>query len=146
MSRLLSRRLLVLTGAATLARANLAQAQATYPLNINPPEAAKLSAEKKVILIDIRTPDEWAETGVAEGAHKLDMNDPRFLAKLAQITGNKRNQPVALICRTANRTRVVQSYLLQNGHVNVINVEGGMIGNKDDKGWIAHGLKVVSGK
>jgi rhodanese-related sulfurtransferase len=116
------------------------------PLNMNPPEVARLVDEKKIILIDIRTPDEWKETGVAEGAHKLDMTDPLFLPKLAKITGNKRTQPVALICRTANRTRVVQSFLLQNGHTNIVNVEGGMVGNSADKGWIKHGLKVNSGQ
>jgi rhodanese-related sulfurtransferase len=116
------------------------------PVNMNSPEIAKLVAEKKIILVDIRTPDEWAETGIAEGAHKLDMTDPLFLAKLAKLTGNKRNEPVALICRTASRTRVVQSYLMQSGHTNIVNVEGGMVGNSADKGWIKHGLKVVSGK
>jgi hypothetical protein len=30
----------------------------------------------------------------------------------------------------------------QGGYARVINVEGGMIGNSADKGWIAHGLPV----
>jgi rhodanese-related sulfurtransferase len=113
------------------------------PLNRTPVETAKLVAEKKAILIDIRTPEEWKETGVADGAHKLDMNDPMFAAKLSKIVEGDRTKPVALICRTANRTRTVQAALMQQGgYTRVINVEGGMIGNSADKGWIAHGLPV----
>jgi rhodanese-related sulfurtransferase len=116
------------------------------PLNMTPLDTAKLVAEKKAILIDIRTPEEWKETGVAEGAHKLDMNDPMFTAKLSKLMDGDRTKPVALICRTANRTRTVQAALMQQGgYTRVINVEGGMIGNSADKGWIAHGLPVKKG-
>ncbi len=112
------------------------------PLNITPPEAAKLVAEKQAILVDIRTPEEWRETGVAEGAHRLDMTDPMFDAKLSRLVEGDRTRPIALICRTASRTRTVQAALMQGGYKTIINVEGGMIGNRDDKGWIAHGLPV----
>lgn len=112
------------------------------PLNITPPAAAKLLADKQAILIDIRTPAEWRETGVAEGAHRLDMTDPMFDAKLSRLVEGDRTRPIALICRTASRTRTVQAALMQGGYKTVINVEGGMIGNQADKGWIAHGLPV----
>ncbi len=112
-------------------------------LNMTPVETAKLMTDKKAILIDIRTPEEWKETGVADGAHKLDMNDPMFTAKLSKIVEGDRTKQIALICRTANRTRTVQAALMQQGgYSRVINVEGGMIGNSADKGWIAHGLPV----
>lgn len=115
------------------------------PVNIPPEEAHKLAAEKKVVLIDIRRADEWAETGVGEHAVKIDMEDPMFAAKLNSAMGNDRTRPVALICRTASRTRVVQQALVQSGYTRVINVEGGMIGNAVDKGWISKGLPVVRG-
>jgi rhodanese-related sulfurtransferase len=122
-----------------------AMAEST-PLNISPPEAHRMAAEKKAILVDIRRPDEWAETGVGEHALRLDMEDPMFVTKLNAAMGNDRTKPVALICRTANRTRVVQQALMQHGYTRVINVEGGMVGNRDDKGWIAHGLPVTKGQ
>jgi rhodanese-related sulfurtransferase len=118
----------------------------TSPVNISPPEAHKLAAGKEVVLVDIRRPDEWAETGVGEHAVKIDMEDPLFVAKLNAAMGNDRTKPVALICRTASRTRVVQQALMQHGYTRVINVEGGMIGNGADKGWIAHGLPVTRGQ
>jgi rhodanese-related sulfurtransferase len=117
----------------------------TYPVNMSPPEIATLAKDKKILLIDIRRPDEWQETGVAENAHKLDMTDEMFLAKLSKITEGNRTKPIALICRTASRTRVVQSALSQMGYSSIINVEGGMEGNENDKGWIKHGLPIVKG-
>jgi rhodanese-related sulfurtransferase len=117
----------------------------TAPVNITPPEAHKMAADKQAVLVDIRRPDEWAETGVGEHAVRIDMEDPMFVAKLNAAMGNDRTKPVALICRTASRTRVVQQALMQHGYTRVINVEGGMIGNGADKGWIAHGLPVTRG-
>jgi rhodanese-related sulfurtransferase len=117
----------------------------TSPVNISPPEAHKMAADKQAVLVDIRRPDEWAETGVGEHAVRIDMEDPMFVTKLNAAMGNDRTKPVALICRTASRTRVVQQALMQHGYTRVINVEGGMIGNGADKGWIAHGLPVTRG-
>ncbi len=116
------------------------------PLNVSPPEAHKLATEKKALLVDIRRPEEWRETGVGEHAVRIDMEDPLFIAKLNAAMGGDRTRPVALICRTANRTRVVQQALMQRGYTRVMNVEGGMVGNRADKGWIAHGLPVVRGR
>jgi rhodanese-related sulfurtransferase len=140
---MLINRRVVLAGVAVLLSSTSFAQNASYPVNISPPEAQKLVTEKKVILIDIRTPEEWRETGVAENAHKIDMNDPMFLAKLSALTGGDRAKPVALICRTANRTRTVQQALLQSGYATIINVEGGMVGNSADKGWIKHELPIV---
>jgi rhodanese-related sulfurtransferase len=116
------------------------------PLNITPREAHRMAADKSVVLIDIRRPDEWAETGVAEHAVKIQMEDPMFMTKLNAAMGNDRTKAVALICRTASRTRTVQQALAQQGYTRVINVEGGMIGNPADKGWIAQGLPVTKEK
>jgi rhodanese-related sulfurtransferase len=113
------------------------------PANIPPDEAHRLAAEKKVVLVDIRRPDEWAETGVGEHAVRIDMEDPMFIAKLNAAMGDDRTKPVALICRTASRTRVVQQALTQHGYTRVINVEGGMAGNAADRGWIARGLPIA---
>jgi rhodanese-related sulfurtransferase len=126
-----------------------AMAQTTtpvYPVNMTAPTVAKLVQDKKLLLIDIRTPEEWQETGVAENAHKIDMTDQMFMAKLSKLTGGDRTRPIALICRTANRTRTVQQALLQGGYAAVINVEGGMLGNIADQGWIKHGLPIVKGE
>jgi rhodanese-related sulfurtransferase len=116
-----------------------AQSPAFTP-NLAPAEAHAAAARGEVLLVDIRRPDEWASTGVPEHAHLLQMEDPMFEAKLSRLVGGDRTKPVALFCRTATRTRTVQAALMQRGWTRVMNVEGGLIGNPNDKGWAAGGL------
>lgn len=112
----------------------------TFRPNITPTEAHAAAKAGEVILIDIRRPDEWASTGVPENANLLQMEDPMFESKLSALTGGDRTKPIALFCRSANRTRTVQAALMQHGYTRVMNVEGGLIGNQHDKGWAATGL------
>ncbi len=45
-------------------------------------EAYDLAANGAITLVDIRRPDEWAATGVGEGAKPLDMRRKDFVAEL----------------------------------------------------------------
>ena len=110
------------------------------------PDAADAVAAGKVTLIDIRTPPEWKETGVAKGARLLNMQHPQGApgftnALLEQVNGDK-NAPIALICRTGNRTTQVQRYLQSVGFTQVFNVKEGMAGSAAGPGWIKRGLPV----
>jgi rhodanese-related sulfurtransferase len=113
---------------------------------LSAPEAHGQTKSGQVTLIDIRTPPEWRQTGVAEGAHRIDMRHPKgpegFVAEvLAQVDGNK-DAPIALICRTGNRTTQVQKELLARGFTNVYNVKEGMVGSGAGPGWLKRGLPV----
>lgn len=93
-------------------------------------------------LIDIRRPDEWARTGIPEGAVPLDMRDPDFVTKLlAQISGP--DAPVALICARGVRTRHLASQLKIAGFTHIIDVPEGMSGSGAGPGWLAAGLPVT---
>ena len=110
------------------------------------PDAADAVAAGKITLIDIRTPPEWKETGVAKGARLLNMLHPQGApgftsALLEQVKGNK-DAPIALICRTGNRTTQVQRYLQSVGFTQVYNVKEGMAGSGAGPGWIKRGLPV----
>ena len=114
--------------------------------DLTAPEAAAAVAAGKVTLIDIRTPPEWKETGVARGAQLLNMLHPQGApgftnALLDKVKGDK-NAPIALICRTGNRTTQVQRYLQSQGFTNVYNVKEGMAGSGAGPGWIKRGLPV----
>lgn len=78
--------------------------------------------EMDVLLIDIREPFEWAETGIVEGAIPITASR-NFLQDIAPYLDDR---PVALICRTGNRTsqlaRMLEPHLTQD----VINIEGGI--------------------
>jgi rhodanese-related sulfurtransferase len=110
------------------------------------PDAAAAVAAGKVTLIDIRTPPEWKETGVAKGAQLINMLHPQGApgftnALLEKVNGNK-NAPIALICRTGNRTTQVQRYLQSQGFTQVYNVKEGMAGSGAGPGWLKRGLPV----
>jgi hypothetical protein len=62
-------------------------------------------------------------------------------ALLDKVNGDK-NAPIALICRTGNRTTQVQRYLQSQGFTQVYNVKEGMAGSGAGPGWIKRGLPV----
>jgi rhodanese-related sulfurtransferase len=118
-----------------------ALAQSGMP-SISVREAHERAQAGKSILVDIRRPDEWADTGVPRGAVKLDMTSPAFEARLAALRAENPGKPIDLICRTANRTRSVQEALIKRGWRDVVNVRGGLLGNPGNPGWLDEKLPV----
>lgn len=110
------------------------------------PEAQQGVAAGNLTLIDIRTPAEWRQTGVATGAKRIDMRQPGgrqgFTAAVEQALGGNKEAPVALICRTGNRSEVMQATLRDAGFTQVYNVGEGMAGSGAGPGWIRRGLPV----
>ncbi len=91
----------------------------------------ELLLDKKVTLIDIRRPDEWAQTGVVPGSKKLTFFsstgaiNPQLVPELKKIAPAEK--PVILICRTGNRTRIAAQILTsQLGYHTVYNVKHGI--------------------
>ena len=118
-------RLPVLATAALLLAAPLpAAAQGHY---IAAPSAAELAAAAgDVLLVDIRRPEEWQATGVLPEAVLLTYEDPdAFLAALAPHLQDGR--PLALICRSGNRTSHAAADLAPRLDVPVIDIAGGML-------------------
>lgn len=106
---------------------------AAEPPKVAPKDAARLVAEGKAVLVDIREPGEWAETGVAAPAVLLPKSDfdgdqkqwKEFLAK-------NQGKQVILYCRSGRRCTVVGEALAAKG-INAANA-GGM------KDWVDAGL------
>ncbi len=114
--------------------------------DLSAPDAAAALAAGKVVLVDIRTPPEWKETGVAKGAKLINMQHPQgatgFTSALLEQVGGNKDAPIALICRTGNRTTQVQRYLQSQGFTQVYNIKEGMAGSGAGPGWIKRGLPV----
>jgi rhodanese-related sulfurtransferase len=112
--------------------------------DMSAPEALAAGQSGKVKLIDIRTPQEWRQTGVAPGAGRVDMyrGAEHLLRGVLQEVGGDRNAPIALICRTGNRTTQAQKFLQQQGFTQVFNVKEGMAGSAAGPGWLRRGLPV----
>lgn len=112
--------------------------------DLSAPEAFEKVKAGELLLVDIRTPEEWRQTGVAAGAKTIDMTSKSFGQDLlAAMDGNK-DAPVALICRTGNRTTHTQRALTKAGLTQVYNVKEGMAGSFAGPGWLQRGLPVES--
>lgn len=89
-----------------------------------------LNADPDAIIVDVRTAQEWATTGVPTDAVliTLDQIAQRAPGALPQ------DQPIYLICNSGNRSRVAADALLKLGFTSVYNVDGGI------QAWMRAGL------
>jgi rhodanese-related sulfurtransferase len=112
--------------------------------NINNDQLEQLM-KKGVTLVDIRRQEEWQQTGIIKGAHTIT-----FFTRTGRINPNfkdqftalvKPNQPVALICRTGNRSRAASQAIAQQlGYKKVYNVSHGITS------WISQKRPVIAYK
>jgi rhodanese-related sulfurtransferase len=94
----------------------------------------QLAANPKLVLIDVREPHEYA------GGH---VKRARLLP-LSQIRSRSdevpHDVPLAVICRTGNRSRTAAKVLAGDGFDQVFNVSGGMMA------WSRAGFPISQGK
>lgn len=124
----------------------LAAPLAAEPAIMSAPDAFSAAQSGDMILIDIRSPGEWTQTGVAQGAVALTMHNRAFSQNLSTLLNANRDKQIGLICATGGRTAYVVSLLEQNGFTGVIDVSEGMMGNARGPGWIARGLPLITDK
>jgi len=98
---------------------------------INEPPSKALM-QKEIPVIDIRTPDEWKQTGVLKGSilimfydKKGDYDLKKFLKELNAKVDTKK--PYALLCLSGSRTSILASYLAQTYGHTIYNLEGGIL-------------------
>lgn len=115
-----------------------------FAQNITAPEAYAAARAGQLTIVDIRTPPEWKQTRVAQGAVLIDMLHPQgptgFVNELLAKVGGDKTAPIALICRTGNRTAQVLRYLRANGFTNTSHIPEGMVGSVAGPGWLARQL------
>jgi rhodanese-related sulfurtransferase len=139
-------------------RLSLAAAAALMLLSINAcsqdsgptlaaPDAYAQAQAGQLTLVDIRRPDEWRQTGVAQGALRINMAHPQGVAgfvRQVEAEVSDRSAPIGLICRTGNRSTQMQQALAQAGFTKVYNIKEGMAGSSAGPGWIKRGLPVAA--
>ncbi|WP_455755549.1 rhodanese-like domain-containing protein [Sulfurimonas sp.] len=87
--------------------------------------------DSKIPIVDIRTPDEWRETGIIKDSipimffnEKGDYDINGFLKELNEKVDT--TKPFAMICRTGSRTKVISAYFSQKLNYHVVNIAGGI--------------------
>lgn len=87
------------------------------------------------LLIDVREPDEYAQ-GHAPGSTLIPLG--QLQKRLLELSARK-DKPIALICRSGNRSGVAQKILEKAGFTKTVNVAGGM------NAWARAGLPMAKG-
>lgn len=106
-------------------------------------EAHEKAKAGEIVLIDIRRPDEWKQTGIADGAVPIDMRVRDLGARIDAALGENRDAPVALICHSGVRSRYLSDAMAKAGFTQVYDVGEGMAGSSHGPGWLRQGLPVT---
>lgn len=107
---------------------------------LSPREAHAAVRAGRLVLIDIRTPEEWADTGLPQGALPLDAGMSGFEVRLAALRLDHPGRRIALIDRSGALAVSVRQKLAARGWRDLLAVRGGMLG---PGGWLAEGLPVM---
>lgn len=118
-------------------------ANAETPI-LSAPDAQERVNAGEMILLDIRTEQEWRDTGIAKGAWPVSMHERDFGERLQAILAVYPPEKIALICATGGRTGHVTRVLESNGITGITDLSEGMMGNPRGPGWIARGMDVVT--
>lgn len=114
---------------------------AQAPTTLSPREALDAARAGTLLLIDIRTPEEWRDTGLAQGAVALDAEASAFEVRLAGLRLDHPGKRIALIDRSGALSASIRTKLAGRGFRDIVVVRGGMLG---PGGWLAEKLPVVA--
>ena len=110
-------------------------------------DEAKVRLERgQMMLIDVRSPQEWRQTGIAPGASTVTIHDPGGLpgfveAVKATVSGDL-DKVIAVICASGDRSTIAHQALTEAGFTRVMNIREGMLGGPYGTGWLPRGLPV----
>jgi rhodanese-related sulfurtransferase len=97
-------------------------------------EFSKKITESGVVILDVRTPAEFAE-GYIEGAGLIDFQSGNFENEIALLD---KDVTYAVYCRSGKRSGQAVKIMHDAGFHNVYNLEGGVID------WANHGMPLVN--
>lgn len=94
------------------------------------------------LVIDIRLPEEWKETGIVPGSIPITFFTKNglydlsaFMKELEPLAGSK-DRKIILICRTGTRSIRAANWVTYRGYTNVYNMKPGILQ------WIKEGRPV----
>ena len=93
-----------------------------------------LAADPSVIVVDVRTPPEFAEGHIGR-AVVADIKDPGFGSQIAQLD---RSATYLVYCHSGNRSGQATAFMALLGFTNVNDLDGGL------SAWVAAGAPVVT--
>lgn len=89
---------------------------------VTPQEMKSLLELDDVQLVDVRTPEEYAE-GFIENSQNIDYNSPTFDQDITKLDKTK---PVMLYCRSGGRSAKCAKKLKDAGFIKIYDLDGGI--------------------
>jgi len=124
-------------------------AVAVEDAQIDAAEAARRAAAGELVIVDVRRPEEWRETGLpapAEGISlhtALGLQNPDFEDEVRKLLDGDLDKPVAFICAAGVRSAVARELAAEGGLSNAVHIVEGMFGNRHGPGWLARDLPLA---
>jgi rhodanese-related sulfurtransferase len=109
-------------------------ASTTAVATVGSEEFAAAAAKPDTMLIDVRTPAEFA-AGHLDGAVNIDVQGSSFADAVAELDPSK---SYAVYCHSGNRSAVATSYMAAHGFKNLVELAGGITA------WQADGKPVTT--
>ncbi|WP_457623030.1 rhodanese-like domain-containing protein [Persephonella sp.] len=102
--------------------------------NVNAEKFKELMKNKDVIILDVRTPQEYEKDGHIKGANLIPVQVFQYI-----YLSGLRDKEVLVYCRSGRRSAEASKFLEQMGVKKVYNLQGGI------KEWKAKGFPVEYG-
>ena len=103
-------------------------------VNLTTDEFASSIKNSEVVILDVRTPGEFA-TGHIEGAINIDVEGTTFDLQIAQLDKSKE---YAIYCRSGRRSAVAAEKMADSGFTKLTNLKSGVIE------WQGSGYQLVN--
>ena len=103
-------------------------------IELTPNQLETMQKQQQLVVVDIRTEQEWATTGIIPQSHQLQFFDKdgqydveKWLLRLKLLQKNQ-DQPLVLVCRSGNRSEKLGQMLINDfGMKNVYHLSNGII-------------------
>ena len=126
-------RKLIASFAALILLAGCSSTGSATTVDLNVSEFSQKINEPDVIILDVRTPEEFA-SGHIEGALNIDFNSGDFANEITRLNPS---ETYAIYCRSGSRSGQAASIMHKAGFHDVSNLNGGVID------WTNAGLPLV---
>jgi len=104
------------------------------PVEVAPQEAYNFIIEKKPIIIDIRTKEEYDSGHLENVSYNIDFYSPDFKEQLNKLD---KNAKYLIYCRTGRRSALTLDIMKELGFKDIHHIKGGIVA------WIDAGYPVV---
>lgn len=101
-------------------------AKAPKPQVVSVTDAQARAHAGSLTIVDVRMPEEWAVTGLPEGAKGVTLGTTEFTDALAEISAAHPSQTLAMICKSGMRSEKAAKLAQAHGLDGVEVIAGGM--------------------